>query len=60
MYKRKTRDEWELQGFYHPYGYETLTTEETRQEALEQLKCYRENEPHTSYRIVKKRVRYNG
>lgn len=56
MYQRKTEDEYEIQGFYS-YGWEVVTTETTRKEAKEQLKCYRENEAGTSFRIVKKRVK---
>lgn len=56
MYIRKTIDEWEIQGNYG-YGFECVTTEESRQAAREQLKCYRENEPQYLHRIVKKRVR---
>lgn len=53
-YKRKTRDEWELQGNYG-YGWDYLLTEDTRAEAIKQLRCYRENE-NVPLRIVKRRV----
>ena len=55
MYKRKTIDEYEIQGNYGQ-GWEIVTTEETRAAARDQLKCYNENEtaPH---RIVKRRVK---
>ncbi len=57
-YIRKTADEYEIQGYYGAtYGYECVTTEETYKAAKEQIKCYRENEPGVSFRIVKKRVR---
>jgi len=56
MYKRKTVDEYEIQGNYGQ-GFECVTTEETRAAAKEQLKTYRENEPQYSHRIVKKRVK---
>jgi hypothetical protein len=56
MYIRKTIDEYEIQGNYGQ-GFECVTTEETWKAAREQLKCYRENEPQYSHRIVKKRVR---
>jgi hypothetical protein len=56
MYKRKTVDEWEIQGLYSGQ-WETVTTEESRKDAKEQLKCYRENEPGTAFRSVKKRVK---
>ena len=56
MYKRKTVDEYEIQGNYS-YGFECVTTEETWKAAKEHLKCYRENEPGTAFKIVKKRVK---
>ena len=55
MYKRKTIDEYEIQGHYG-YGWDVLTTEETWKAAKEQKKCYDSNEPY-SHRIVKKRVK---
>jgi len=55
-YQRKTHDEYDIQGYYGD-GWETVTTEETRKAAREQLKCYRENDPHYPYRIKKCRVR---
>ncbi len=55
MYKRKTRDVWEIQGYYgDQYGYEVVTIGETWTEAKELLKCYRENES-VPFKIVKKR-----
>lgn len=54
MYKRKTVDIYEIQGLY-TYGYEVVTYEETRKEALQQLKAYRENEPGTLFKLVKHR-----
>jgi len=56
MYIRKTVDEYEIQGHYAPHGWETLTTEDTRAAAREQVKTYRENAPDTIYRIIKRRV----
>lgn len=44
--------EYTVQGFY-AHGWEDLTTEETRKEALEQVKCYRKNEGGT-YRIKRR------
>lgn len=55
MYKRKTHDEYEIQSWYQVYGWETVTTEETYKEAIIQLRCYRENEPETPHKIVKRR-----
>ena len=55
MIKRKTYDEWEIQG-NHGYGWECETTEDTLKDAKIQAKCYRDN---VSYpiRIVKKRIK---
>jgi hypothetical protein len=55
-YKRKTIDEFEIQGYYG-YGWECLTTEENWREATKQLICYNEKEPNVLHRIVKKRVK---
>ena len=44
--------EFILQGNYG-YGWDDLTSEETRREAREQLKCYRENEGG-AYRIIRR------
>lgn len=55
-YQRKTKDVWEVQGFY--YGeWECLTTEETRSEAIAQKKCYDENERGFPHRIKQVRER---
>ena len=60
-YIRKTVDEWEIQGYYNTvYGWERVTTEISRKEAREQLKCYNENEKNVPHRIVKKRVKIEG
>ena len=56
MYKRKTTDEYEIQGYYSSTGeWETETCEETLKEAKAQAKCYRANVNYP-IRIVKKRV----
>lgn len=58
MYIRKTRDEYAVQGYYgHTYGWEDVCTEETRKEAWQTLKEYRENELGTPFRIKKRRVK---
>ncbi len=44
-------NEYEIQGNYG-YGWDRVTTEETRAEALEQLEVYRKNEKTASFRIV--------
>jgi len=43
---------YDLEGQYG-HGWEVLTSEETRKEAREQMKCYRENEGGT-YRIIRR------
>lgn len=55
MYKRKTTDEYEIQGNCG-YGWEMETVENTIKEAREQAKCYRNNVNYP-IRIIKKRVR---
>lgn len=52
-YKRKTYDEYEIQGNCG-YGWDVETTEETYTDAKAQSKCYRENVNYP-IRIVKKR-----
>lgn len=60
-YKRKTRDEYQIQGYYSStYGYEEVCSEATFSEAKQTLKDYRENEPVIGFRIVKKRVKIEG
>ena len=54
---RKTIDEFEIQGHYAAYGWEMVTCELTRIEARARLREYRENEPGTTFRIAKKRVK---
>lgn len=56
MYKRKTHDEYDIEGNYGQ-GWEVVTTEETYREAREQLRCYRENEPQYSHRIKCHRIK---
>lgn len=41
-YKRKTKDIYQLWSNYG-YGWEIELVEETRKEAMEQMKCYKEN-----------------
>ena len=56
MYKRKTIDEYEIQGKYS-LGWEVLCTEETWKDARRCLKDYNDNETKCLHRIVKKRVK---
>lgn len=55
-YVRKTRDEYNIEGFY-AYGWEPVTCEGTWREARKRLQEYRENEPGTAFRIKKARVK---
>jgi len=55
-YVRKTKDEYEIQGWHSIYGWEMETTEETLKAAKIQAKCYRDNVKYP-IRIVKKRVK---
>ena len=55
---RKTRDEFIVQGNYgYGDGWEDLTAEDTRAEGRKQLRCYRENEPQYSHRLIVRRVK---
>lgn len=54
-YKRKTKDEYEIQGNCG-YGWECETVELTWKDAKAQAKCYRENVNYP-IRIVKKRIK---
>ena len=57
-YIRKTEDIWEVQGKYtEEYGFERVTAETSRKDAVAQLNCYKKNEPQYQFRIVYKRVR---
>jgi len=52
MYKRKTKDVWQVQQYTGgQYGWETVVTEQTYREARERLKEYRENQPEYPARI---------
>ena len=55
-YKRKTYDEWEIQGLYNG-EWECVCTEDNRKVAFQRLKEYGENEPSTNFLIQKKRVK---
>jgi len=48
--------EFEIHGNYG-YGFEMVTTEDTRRAALAQIKLYRENEPGICFKIVPKRIK---
>ncbi len=55
-YTRKTRDEYNIEGLYC-HGWEVVCCEDTRREARERLREYRENEPGMAFRIKKARVK---
>jgi hypothetical protein len=56
-YKRKTVDEFQIHGNYgYGHGFEEVTAESTRKEALDRLREYRENEPGIPFKLVTKRV----
>jgi hypothetical protein len=57
-YVRKTRDEYDIEQHWDQ-GWETVCSENTRREARERLKEYRENQPEAPVRIVKRRVKIN-
>jgi len=58
---RTTRDEYIVQGNYgYGDGWEDLTAEETRKEALQRLREYRENEGGTPFRLIKRRQKIAG
>lgn len=57
--ERKTFDEYQIHGLYC-HGWEEVTAEESFRAAREQLKCYRENERGTAFKIVKKRIKKEG
>jgi hypothetical protein len=47
---------WVVQGYYgRLYGWEDVTAEETRKEALVRLREYRENEPQYRHRLKRQR-----
>lgn len=54
-YIRKTIDTWQLLIDYG-YGYDVELTEYSKKEAMQQLKCYRENIKYP-VKIVKKRIK---
>jgi hypothetical protein len=56
-YIRKTRDEYNVQGYYDPStGWEDVCAEDSYREARARLKEYRENEPQYAHRIKVRRV----
>jgi hypothetical protein len=47
--------EYEVQGRYS-FGWEMVTTESTRDEALERAREYRDNDPAHAYRVIRVRI----
>lgn len=48
--------EYEVQGNYG-YGWDLLTTENTKEEATDMKNCYDQNEPRVPHRIVRKIIK---
>lgn len=60
-YKRKTYDEYQIQGYYgSTYGWEEVCAEETWNDAKQTLREYRENERGVNFRIIKKCIKIEG
>jgi hypothetical protein len=57
-YVRKTRDEYDIEQHWDQ-GWEVVCSENTRREARQRLKEYRENQPEAPVRIKKRRVKIN-
>jgi hypothetical protein len=56
-YIRKTRDEYTIQQYTgSQYGWEDVTAEDTRTEAIAQLRTYRENDRGGMYRMINRRI----
>ena len=53
--RRKMKDEFQIHGYYAG-GWEEVTADETRKDALVNLRLYRENERGTSFKLIVKRV----
>jgi hypothetical protein len=58
-YLRKTTDEYQIHGYYSG-PWEEVCAESTRQEAMQRLKEYRENEKSTTFKLLVKRVKIQG
>jgi len=54
MRQRKTVDVWNVYGNYGA-GWECVTAEASRREALRRLREYRENEPQYAHKLVMRR-----
>lgn len=58
-YQRKTRDEYQIWQHWG-HGWEEVCAEDTRGQARERLREYRDNQPEAPVKIVKRRVRLEG
>lgn len=56
MYKRKTKDVFLIEQCFNG-KWEEVCEEETRKDAIEQVKCYRENQPEIPVRRRQVRVK---
>lgn len=57
-YTRKTRDTWIIQQWWDSeYGWEDICEEETRKDARQTVKEYRENQPEAPVRFILRRVK---
>lgn len=56
MYKRKTKDEFQVQGLYG-FSWKRVACEDTLEEAKQRLREYGENETDTCFKIVKVKVK---
>lgn len=57
-YTRKTRDEFVIQGNYgYGHGWEDLTSEDRRKDALARLREYDANEAGVPHRMICRRVK---
>jgi hypothetical protein len=50
MYVRKTKDLWVIETWYNP-RWEVVSYDETRKEARQTLKDYRDNQPEYAHRM---------
>jgi len=56
-YIRKTSDEWQIHQYTGPqFGWEEVSAYDNRKEAVADLKAYRKNQLHCTFKLVKKRV----